>query len=149
MKVYERTENGTVTTVDRKAGLDEINAAMMGKTRKAVREMSSISRTDYAIEYRDGRDVRLVLVDAPEELERTPLGYVVLEVQGRLFAVWPHIKRKHPKNEHGMTCTADHTTYHGYRNGEWFGPSRIASEDNKAGTVGAAVWAALVSKGLA
>lgn len=65
MKVYERTENGTVTTVGQKTGLAEINAAMMGAGRRAVRTMSSITRTDYAIEYTDGRSVRLVLVDAP------------------------------------------------------------------------------------
>lgn len=82
-KVYERTENGTVTTVDRKVGLDEINAAMIGEAKKTVRTMSSISRTDYAIEYRDGRSVRLVLVDAP-----APEGYsqgqaVVVQLPGR------------------------------------------------------------------
>lgn len=64
-KVYERTENGTVTTVERAVGLAEINAAMMGDTKKTVRTMSSINRTDYAIDYKDGRSVRLVLVDAP------------------------------------------------------------------------------------
>ena len=66
MQVYERTENGILTMVDQKAGLDEINAAMMGVGRKAVRSMSSITRTDYAIEYKDGRSVRLALVDVPE-----------------------------------------------------------------------------------
>ena len=69
-KQYRRTENGTTTEVSREAGLKEINNAMMGG-RKAVREMSSITRTDYAIEYRDGRSVRLVLVDAP-----APEGFV-------------------------------------------------------------------------
>ncbi|MEW1638629.1 hypothetical protein AB0469_31795 [Streptomyces sp. NPDC093801] len=66
-KVYERTENGVTTTVDRKAGLDEINAAMIGDAKKTVRTMSSISRTDYAIDYKDGRSVHLILVDAPAE----------------------------------------------------------------------------------
>lgn len=66
-KIYERTENGTTTPVDRVTGLAEINAAMMGVGRKAVRSMSSITRTDYAIDYRDGRSVRLILVDTPEE----------------------------------------------------------------------------------
>ncbi|MER6485680.1 hypothetical protein ABT264_19255 [Streptomyces virginiae] len=68
-RVYERTENGTVTVVDRGAGLAEINHAMMGG-RRDVREMSSINRTDYAIDYKDGRSVRLILVDAP-----APEGY--------------------------------------------------------------------------
>lgn len=66
MKVYERTENGTAAHVSRKDGLDEINHAQMDG-RREVRTMSSISRTDYAIEYKDGRKVRLVLVDAPEQ----------------------------------------------------------------------------------
>ncbi|MFF6928307.1 hypothetical protein [Streptomyces californicus] len=66
MKVYERTENGTATQVSVKEGLAEINDAMMAGKR-GVRTMSSISRTDYAIEYKDGRSVRLVQVDAPEE----------------------------------------------------------------------------------
>ncbi|WP_329168378.1 hypothetical protein OG709_30145 [Streptomyces sp. NBC_01267] len=69
MKVYERTENGTTEIVGQREGLAEINHAMMAGKRD-VRTMSSISRTDYAIEYRDGRSVRLVLVDAP-----TPEGY--------------------------------------------------------------------------
>jgi hypothetical protein len=70
MKVYKRTENGSATIVDRRTGLDEINAAMIGDTKKTVRTMSSISRTDYAIDYKDGRSVRLVLIDAP-----APEGY--------------------------------------------------------------------------
>lgn len=64
MKVYERTENGATTHVSIRQGLDEINTAMMGG-RRGVRTMSSISHTGYAIEYKDGRSVRLVQVDAP------------------------------------------------------------------------------------
>ncbi|KUF18820.1 hypothetical protein [Streptomyces silvensis] len=65
MKVYQRTENGgTPTTISQADGLQEVNHAMMGGKR-GVRTMSSITRTDYAIEYKDGRSVRLVLVDAP------------------------------------------------------------------------------------
>ncbi|MFB7341259.1 hypothetical protein ACFCZ6_14475 [Streptomyces hydrogenans] len=65
-KHYQRTENGTVTTVTQADGLAEINHAKMGG-RRAVKTMSSITRTDYAITYKDGRDVRLVLVAAPVE----------------------------------------------------------------------------------
>lgn len=65
-QVYERTENGTVTHVSIREGLNEINHAMMDGKRE-VREMSSITRTDFAIEYKDGRKVRLVRVDAPSE----------------------------------------------------------------------------------
>lgn len=68
MKVYQRTENGTAQIVSREDGLSEINHAMMGG-RRFVREMSSISRTDYAIDYKDGRSVRLVLIDQPEEAQ--------------------------------------------------------------------------------
>ncbi|MFF6794275.1 hypothetical protein ACFY9C_34995 [Streptomyces filamentosus] len=60
-------EVSTVTTVSRQAGMAEINAAQMGETKKTVRTMSSISRTGYAIDYKDGRRVRLVLVDTPAE----------------------------------------------------------------------------------
>lgn len=133
-----------VATVDQETGQAEINAAMMGDGRRAVREMSSITRTDYAIEYRDGRSVRLRLVDAPAEPgqpKRTPLGYAVVTAGNREFAVWPHIRRKHPKNEYGVSCTADNTTYYSYRNCERFGPARNASEDSKPGTIGALVWA--------
>lgn len=65
-KVYNRTENGTTAVVSRSEGLAEINRAMMAGKRE-VKTMSSISRTDYAIEYKDGRKVRLVLADAPAE----------------------------------------------------------------------------------
>ena len=71
MKVYDRTENGTTTQVSVREGLDEINAAMISPRKNGVREMSSITRTDYAITYRDGRDVRLVRAEAPEPAEET------------------------------------------------------------------------------
>ena len=66
MKLYERTEDGTTTRVSIREGLDEINHAQMAGKRD-VRTMSSITRTDFAIEYKDGRKVRLVRVDAPAE----------------------------------------------------------------------------------
>ncbi|SCD41019.1 hypothetical protein GA0115251_106926 [Streptomyces sp. TverLS-915] len=62
--IYQRTENGTITTVSQAEGLAEINNAMMSG-RHQVRTMSSITRTDYDITYKDGRSVRLVLVDVP------------------------------------------------------------------------------------
>lgn len=65
-KVYERTENGTTKVVSKSAGMAEINHAQMAG-RREVRTMSSITRTDFVIEYKDGRQVRLVLVDAPEQ----------------------------------------------------------------------------------
>ncbi|MEU7243361.1 hypothetical protein [Streptomyces sparsogenes] len=63
-KVYERTENGVTTHVSIREGLDEINHAQMDGKRN-VRTMSSVSRTDFAIEYKDGRNVRLIQVDTP------------------------------------------------------------------------------------
>lgn len=64
MKVYERTENGTTETLTVKEAMPEVNHAMMGG-RRDVRTMSS-SYGQHQIEYKDGRTVRLVLVDAPE-----------------------------------------------------------------------------------
>jgi hypothetical protein len=63
-KVYKRTENGVYSLISRSEGLAEINHAMTAGKRN-VRTMSSITRTDYDIEYKDGRSVRLVLIDAP------------------------------------------------------------------------------------
>ncbi|MBE4796138.1 hypothetical protein [Streptomyces caniscabiei] len=68
-EVYERTEDGSITHVSIREGLDEINHAQMTGKRD-VKTMSSITRTDFAIEYKDGRKVRLVRVDAP-----APEGY--------------------------------------------------------------------------
>jgi hypothetical protein len=88
---------GTVTTVDRAAGLAEINAAMIGEAKRAVRTMSSISRTDYAIEYKDGRSVRLVLVDAPEApaAEDEPTGNVVSMRGGKVHSSTPGAPKGH------------------------------------------------------
>lgn len=75
-KVYERTENGTVTHVSIREGLAEINHAQMDGKRE-VKTMSSITRTDFAIEYKDGRSVRLVRVDAPAETDERPDAWTV------------------------------------------------------------------------
>lgn len=64
-KVYERTENGTMTRVSVRDALDEVNHAMMGGKRD-VRRMSS-SHGNHSIDYRDGRSVRLVEVEALAE----------------------------------------------------------------------------------
>jgi hypothetical protein len=66
-KVFERIENGVTTHVSVKEGLAEVNDAMMGRVsrERSVRRMSS-GRTQHHIEYADGRDVRMTLVDAPE-----------------------------------------------------------------------------------
>lgn len=64
-KVYERTEDGTVTHVSIREAMAEVNHAMMSGKRD-VQEMSS-GRSQHRIDYRDGRSVRLVLVDTPAE----------------------------------------------------------------------------------
>jgi hypothetical protein len=62
-KIYERTENGTTTRVSVREALAEVNRAMMDGKRD-VRRMSS-GRGRHSIDYKDGRSVRLVEIDAP------------------------------------------------------------------------------------
>lgn len=66
-KRYERIENGTTTHVSMREGLDEINHAMMAGKRD-VRQMSA-GRAGARIAYKDGRLVRLTVVDASELAE--------------------------------------------------------------------------------
>lgn len=91
-KVYERTENGTTAIVSKSEGRDEINHAMMGGQR-AVRTMSSITWTDFAIEYKDGRSVRLVLVDEPAEATEEPAfdEHVISYNGGKVHTAMPAI----------------------------------------------------------
>ncbi|MEU9000513.1 hypothetical protein [Streptomyces sp. NPDC048551] len=148
-KVYKRTENGTATIADRRTGLDEINAAMIGEAKKTVRTMSSISRTDYAIDYRDGRTVRLILVDAPAE-ERTAeirpgrTGQVVT-ANGKDYVVGKVIPADRPTHvgaPKGWEPTA-YVDYWSVRNGKAFDPVRTTNAEAKSGTVGALIWAQL------
>lgn len=146
-KVYKRTENGTATIVDRKAGLDEINAAMIGDAKKTVRTMSSISRTNYAIDYKDGRSVRLVLEDAPVE-ERTAeirpgLTGRVVTTNGKDYVVGKVVPADRPIHAHapkGWEPTA-YVDYWSVRNGKAFGPVRTTNAEAKPGTIGATIWA--------
>ncbi|QDN64367.1 hypothetical protein [Streptomyces sp. S1D4-14] len=64
-KMYERTEDGVTTHVSIREAMAEVNHAMMDGKRD-VREMSS-GRDRHWIDYKDGRSVRLTLVDAPAE----------------------------------------------------------------------------------
>lgn len=137
-QVYERTENGTVTHVSVREGLDEINHAMM-EGKREVRTMSSISRTDYSIEYKDGRSVRLVRVDAPaEKPEQGPKVWTgeatqIITVRGKRYVV-------------GTVRAGTSRAYVHYwseRNGEAFGPTRDTGSDAKPGTVGRAIWDAV------
>lgn len=147
-KVYNRTENGVTTTVSQRDGLDEINAAMMDSGPEVV-TMSSITRTDYAIEYRGGRKVRLVLVDAPApvaeqrtaRIYRSASGDVmgrVVTVKGKdyvLEALTPADRPIHKGAPKGRKPTA-YVTYWSVRNGERFGATRTAGPSAKPGSIG-------------
>lgn len=155
-KMYERTENGTVTHISIREGLAEINHAQMDGKRE-VRTMSSITRTDYAIEYKDGRTVRLVRVDAPTEepAERTALiqrradgpdlmGRVVT-IKGKDYVVSEIVPADRPVHRgapKGWKPRA-YVSYWSERGGERFGATRTAGPDAKPGTVARAVWDAV------
>jgi hypothetical protein len=74
-KIYERTESGVTTRVSVSEALAEVNTAMM-EGKREVRTMSS-SRGDHSIEYKDGRKVRLVEIDAPAETDERPDAWTV------------------------------------------------------------------------
>ncbi|MEU2426938.1 hypothetical protein ABZ619_39000 [Streptomyces sp. NPDC007851] len=84
-KVYERTEDGTTTHVSIREGLAEVNHAMMdGKS--DVRRMSS-GHGQHSIDYKDGRTVRLVEVEAPAAtVEEPALDWAALAVTTTLLA---------------------------------------------------------------
>lgn len=144
MKVYERTENGVTTRVSAKDGNAEINHAMMAGKRD-VREMSSITRTDFAIEYKDGRSVRLVRVEEPEQGPEAWTGEAtrIVTVKGKRYAVGPI----RPAQSWTVGATSGVTpvrvNYWSERNGETFGPTRTTNGDAKPGTVGRAIWEAV------
>lgn len=69
MKVYQRTEDGAVTEVSVKDAMAEVNHAMMEGKNK-VRRMSS-GRGQHRIEYKNGRSVCLVELEATEEQAAT------------------------------------------------------------------------------
>jgi hypothetical protein len=79
MKVYERTENGVTTTVSLEDGVAEAERA--STDRRNVPSMSSRGGRHH-LEYRDGRIVDLVLVDAPAEESKAAPAPV-----GRTFTV--------------------------------------------------------------
>lgn len=65
-----RTENDITTLVTARAALNEINAGMMGDTKRLVRQMSA-ARSSANIEYRDGRKVQIRPATAEEIAEHT------------------------------------------------------------------------------
>jgi hypothetical protein len=136
-KVYERTENGTTTTVSRVDGLAEINHAMMGGKRQ-VRQMSA-GRTDAQITYRDGRTVTLTLVDAPEAERR------IVTVKGKRYIVGSIVPAR-PKVEGAATWVPEaYVSYWSEQNGERFGATRSAKSSMRPGTVARAIWDAMAS----
>ncbi|MFF3140847.1 hypothetical protein ACFVRU_03685 [Streptomyces sp. NPDC057927] len=162
-KIYERTENGSTTRVSKSEGLAEINHAMMAGKRD-VRTMSSITRTDFAIEYKDGRKVRLVLVDEPEAgpaaINQAPTtdectcgcrqvkmtaskGPRVVTVKGKRYFV-SAITPAQPRTPGAKSWVPEaYLSYWTERNGETFGATRHASASRKPGTVGRAIWDAV------
>lgn len=143
-KVYERTENGTTTHVSTEAGRSEINHAMMGGKRD-VNEMSSLSRTDYAIEYKDGRKVTLKLIDAPADkpAETDSHGRRIVTAKGKRYVVGAIVPAQ-PRTPGAKSWIPNaYVSYWSERNGEAFGPTRHAGGDDKPGTVGRAVWDAI------
>lgn len=166
-KVYERTTSGrtsegiegTTAIVSQKDGMDEINSCMIGDRRKTVLRMSSISRTDYHIVYRNGEVVVLKLVNAPQPpkveqaapVERTAVIYRrqdgdvtgrVVTVKGKdyvLAKLVPADRPVHAGAPKGWKPTA-YVTYWSVRNGERFGATRTAGPDSKPGTVGHALF---------
>jgi hypothetical protein len=165
---YIRTVNGVTSAVDYERGRDEINAAMMGPTaRRAVRSMSSISRTDYQIVYRDGRTVTLRIADGPLPAEAdatiAEVGgdtlvaarderYALARLGDKTYLVRRHITRKAPKNEFGVTVLNDHTRYWTVRDTasqDPYGPTRGTWGGLNPKTVGGRIWALLVAAGIA
>ncbi|MFB7114100.1 hypothetical protein [Streptomyces sp. NPDC056291] len=143
MKVYERTENGTTTRVSVREGRDEINHVMMDGKRD-VRSMSAY-RTDANIEYKDGRKVRLILVDAPEEqpAETDSKGRRIVTVKGKRYIVGKVVPAR-PKTEGAISWIPEaYVSYWSERNSETFGATRHASASNKPGTIGRAIWDAV------
>lgn len=141
MKVYNRTENGVTTTVSQREGLDEINTAMMHS--RPVRSMSSINRTDYAIEYRAGNKVTLRLVDesAPvANVEQGPKAWtgedtIIVTVKGKRYAA-------------GLLLLGPNGSYSHYwseRNGKTVGATRNAYAGSKPGSVAHAIWTAVTA----
>jgi hypothetical protein len=142
MATYQRTEDGVVTVVSVKEGLAEINNAMMAGKRE-VRTMSSITRTDYAIEYKDGRKVTLVRCVDPEPAEAAR----IITVKGKRYVVGPikpeQTERKKIGNHSYSLPHPAYASYWSERNGVAFGPTRGCSGRNKPGTVGRAIWDAV------
>lgn len=147
MKVYTRTENGTATEVSLKDGLSEINHAQLSgrNGQRKVRRMSSISRTDFAIEYQDGGKVTLIVTEKTEEApaEAESKGRRIVTVKGKRY-IATGITPAKPKTPGCVSWIPEaYLSYWTERNGETFGATRHATASNKPGTVGRAIWDAV------
>jgi hypothetical protein len=145
-KVYERTENGVTTHVSIREAMAEVNDAMMGRLsrERRVRKMSS-GRTQHHIEYADGREVRMTLVDAPAEetKETDSKGRRIVIAKGKRYVVSTIVPAR-PKTPGAKSWTPEaYVSYWSERNGETFGATRFASASRKPGTVGRAIWDAV------
>jgi hypothetical protein len=139
-KVYERTENGTVTHVSVREAMAEVNHAMMDGKRD-VREMSS-GRTAHWIAYRDGRHVRMTLVDAPaaQPAETDAKGRRIATVKGKRYIVGA-VTPAQPRTPGAVSWVPEaYICYWSERNGETFGPTQHALASRRPGTVGRAIW---------
>ncbi|MEV5140357.1 hypothetical protein AB0K71_05890 [Streptomyces syringium] len=143
-KVYERTENGVTTHVSIQEAMAEVNDAMMGRLsrERRVRKMSS-GRTQHSIEYADGREVRMTLVDAPAPVETDSKGRRTVTVKGKRYLVGTIVPAR-PKVDGVPTWVPKaYVQYWSERNGEAFGATRSTNGDAKPGTVGRAIWDAV------
>lgn len=146
-KIYLRTEDGVLTEVSVKDALAEVNEAMLGRVDRArtTRTISS-SYGHHHIVYRDGRNVLLVLTDAPKPagtVERDNLKRRIVTVKGKRYIVTPVIPAR-PRTP-GAKCWTPEAYAHYWteRNGETFGATRSACASQKPGTVGRTIWDAL------
>jgi hypothetical protein len=143
-KVYERIENGVTTHVSVREAMAEVNDAMLGRLsrERSVRKMSS-GRTQHYIEYRDGREVRMTLVDAPATVETDSKGRRIVTVKGKRYIVGT-IMPARPRTPGATSWVPEaFVSYWSERNGETFGATRHASASGKPGTVGRAIWDAV------
>jgi hypothetical protein len=143
-KVYERIENGVTTHISIREAMAEVNDAMIGRVvrERRVRRMSS-GRTQHHIEYADGRDVRMTLVDAPAKVEEGSNGRKVVTVKGKRYIV-SEITPARPRTEGATSWVPEaYLSYWTERNGKTFGATRHASASRNPGTVGRAIWDAV------
>lgn len=144
-KVYERTENGITTHVSIPEAMAEVNDAMIGRVvrERRVRRMSS-GRTQHHIEYADGRDVRLTLVDEPAKVETGSEGRRIVTFKGKRYVVG-EITPARPKVDGIPTWVPE--AYVSYWSGGPLGlpsgPTRTGSASMRPGTVGRAIWDAV------